>query len=1123
MQKISTYLKQLKFDPKLANSLIAKYISNPRLVILLSLAIIILGVTSYISLPRNLNPEIKIPIVIVSTVLPGAGPKDVESLVTIPIEDSITGLSRVKTVTSISRDSISIVTVQFDSGVDPEKARTDIKSAVDSVSNLPKDAKLPNVQKLDFANQPVWTFALTGGDDLASLTRYARILRDKIKELPSVDKVVTTGLDEQEIQIVIKPETFSSYKLNPQSLAPLISSAISSFPAGSVKTNSSSFTLSIDQDVISVNDVRNLRLNLNGNTISLSDIAQVIERSKPDQAESILASPNKKIERAVNFDVYKTSTAKIDDAVADVRNLTDQSLKSYHGIFAIQTVRNTGEEIDKQFNELIKDFTLTIILVFFTLLIFLGLRQAIVASSSAPLTFLISFVVMKLTSISLSFISLFSLLLALGLLVDDTIVVISAMTSYYRVKRDNSSADFRTGKFTPLQTGLLVWRDFLVAVFTTTITTVWAFLPLLLSTGIIGEFIKPIPIVVSTTLMASFFVAMFVTLPFIIILLKPNIPNRVRILVSVLVGALLIGGFVFSLPKNNLFPIELAAFLVFLIITFLIRQQLIRDLKYRFEKSNFTERSATRLRSISDQGLISLEALSKKYKNLIERILSSKKARIRTIVMVIVFSVFSYLLLPLGFVKNEFFPKSDQDFIFVSLELPSGTSLDRSNQEAVNLLDKLKTTPELEFVTANIGQSFNSQGGIGEGGFNNILFSLKLKNKKFRKLSSIYIGEKLRLEFRDYKNGNLSIIESTGGPPAGADLQIKLFGDDLATLDQYADKLQNYLKTQSGAINIDKSIKPGTSKLVFVPDKDKMSQNNLTADTVGFWLRMFASGFSPNSVKFESDGNEKKDITIRVSSNSQYLENVSSLVIPGTPGQTGDIPISSLGILKLQPNPTLITREDGKRTISVTASVRPGFSVSTMNKQLEKYADSLNLPAGLSWKTGGVNEENQNSVNSILQAMVLSFLLIIITMVIQFNSFRRALIVMLVIPLSISGVFIIFSLTNTPLSFPALIGVLALFGIVVKNSILIVDKIVKNNAVGMSFQESIADGASSRLEAIGLTSMTAIIGLIPITLSDPIWQGLGGAIIAGLTFSGTIMLFFIPVVYYYFFTYGKKR
>jgi HAE1 family hydrophobic/amphiphilic exporter-1 len=294
-----------------------------------------------------------------------------------------------------------------------------------------------------------------------------------------------------------------------------------------------------------------------------------------------------------------------------------------------------------------------------------------------------------------------------------------------------------------------------------------------------------------------------------------------------------------------------------------------------------------------------------------------------------------------------------------------------------------------------------------------------------------------------------------------------------------------------------------------------MGENNISQDQLGLWLRTFASGFTLDTIKLASNGNEDTDITLRMGTGAQKIEDIYSI---GIPSQTGVQPLANLGTIELKPNPTQITREDGKRTISVTAATRPGFNTSELNKDLETFAtNSLNLPNGYSWKTGGVNEQNQESVSSILTAMLLSFLLIIVTMVIQFGSFRKAIIVMLVIPLSISGVFIIFGLTQTPLSFPALIGMLALFGIVVKNSILIVDKIGANQKIGMDFTDSIVDASVSRLEAIALTSVCAIIGLIPITLSNPLWRGLGGAIIAGLTFSGTIMLFFIPVVYYYWF------
>lgn len=1105
----STYLKQLKFDPRLKVSFIAKYLGRIRLSVLILVTIVFLGIASYLQLPRNLTPEIKIPLVIVSAVLPGAGPNDIESLVTIPIEDAVRTVQKIQKVQSTSRDSVSITQIQFENGVDPDKARSDIQAAVDSITDFPGDIQAPKVQKLDFENQPVWTFNLVGSADSASLFRFANILKNNLENVPNVDKVVISGSEDQEIQLLIKPEVIATYNINPMQITGLIKSSIKSLPAGSVITDNSTFSLTIDPAAVSVDDIRNLKINLNGTTLSLGDIVVISDRSKPSQAASYVVTKDTPPNRTVTFDVFKTSGAKIEEAVKAAKKEVDSQIEPYHGEFKVFSVNDTGDRIDKLFNRLQRDFLNTIILVTVILFIFLGIRQSVVSSLTAPIVFFITFLVMNLLGISLSFIAIFSLLLALGLLVDDTIVIISATTAYYR-----------TGKFTPLETGLLVWRDFLLPVLTTTTTTVFAFLPLLISGGIIGEFIKPVPIVVSTTLIASIFTALFITFPAILYLLAPRIPERVSVLLKLSAVFLVVAAFYILVPKDSFTLLEVLAFLIFLFVSFQVRHILYRRFLKATNIKNYAFISSGKLRQYLGKGLISFSVISGAYKRLITRILRSPSIRKKTVIMVIVFSVFSFLLLPLGLVKNEFFPKTDQNVLYITVELPPGTSLEIANKEALNLLNQLKTTPETLFITANVGKTLSGFGGAAQGTTNNILFSIDLIDSESRKTPSSDIANIIRKRFAGYQKGRLLVQEVSGGPPVGADVQIKYFGSDLRILDEYANKTQDYLSKQVGFTNIDKSIKAGTGKIVFVPDKEKLANFGLTQDAVGFWLRLYASGFTADKIKLEGEGSDKQEINIRLSPQAQFVENISSLSIP-TP--MGNIPISDLGTLKLEPNPTLITREDYKRTISVTSAVSKGFSIPAQNAKLGKFADTLRLPTDYSWKTGGANEENQKSINTMLEAMFISFLLIIVTMVIQFNSFRRATVVMLVIPLSIAGVFIIFALTQIPLTFPALIGVLALFGIVVKNSILIVDKIVANQKVGMNFIESISDASSSRLEAIALTSLTAIFGLIPITLSDALWRGLGGAIIAGLTFSGTIMLLFIPVVYFYLFEKESQK
>jgi multidrug efflux pump len=1120
MAQFTTYLQKLKFDPRLNDSFFAKYLRNIRLVLLVFILISLLGVMSYLNLPRVLNPTINIPIVMVSTVLPGASPTDVESLLTVPIEDSLEGIEGVSTMTSTSRDSVSMITLEFETGVNADKAKADVQSAVDGVEDLPEDAQAPQVLKLDFSDEPVWTFTLsnTKGDNL-SLVRFGEKLRDELENIPSIDRVEAIGLDNEEIQVLMDPEKLATYGINPAAVSGALQAGIGSFPAGVIMTDSSTFVLSLDPTVTTVEDIRNIRIKTQGTTVALSDVATVQQRVAPSLSSSYFASNTVAPVETIRFSVFKAKSANITEAVEEAKKLSDELIAPYGSEFMLSSVLNSGQEVDEQFYDLVRDFFIIVGLVFIILFLFLGVRQALVASAAIPLTFLITFIVMDLTGIPLSFIAFFSLLLSLGLLVDDTIVVISAVTAYYR-----------TGKFTPLEAALLVWRDFRTAILTTTLTTVWAFVPLLLATGIIGEFIKAIPIVVSSTLLASFVVAIFITLPVIVVFLKGGLPKRVVVLLRILGLFVIIGIFFAVAPKGAWFVPAFILFIVNLFIYFQVRYVLFRKNNSQLtsrETSKFKEKKeskvAGRFSRYFNQGVIDFTKFEERYRSILFRILAKRTYQIKTVLALITLLVVSFALLPFGFVRNEFFPKSDQEFLFMSLELPSGTSLQTTEKEAIRILDEVRNMDDLEFATVTTRLSFSAESGGFAGANDNVaLITLVLPPLHDREKTSMDISEELRERFANYQKGTLSVVEATDGPPAGSDLQIKLSGDDLRVLDTYATQLENYLKKQSGVTNVSKSLESGTSKVVFVPNYQNMLDAEVTQQQIGLALRTFASGFIlEENAKLQEGSNKSQEIVLRTSSNQQNAQAMNTITV-GT--EEGPVPITSLGSFELRPNPTLISREDGKRTISVSAGVTKGVSVSEKNKALEEFTKSLNLPTGYSWSTGGVNEENQNSVNSILQAMLLSFFLIIVTMVLQFSSFRKAFIVMLVIPLSISGVFILFALTNTPLSFPALIGVLALFGIVVKNAILIVDKINQNLHQEMSFTEAIVDGSASRLEPITLTSFATIVGLIPITLSNPLWQGLGGAIMAGLFFSGTLMLFFIPVVYYLMFykSEGKK-
>ncbi|MFZ1626293.1 MAG: efflux RND transporter permease subunit [Candidatus Moraniibacteriota bacterium] len=1100
------FFDRLHFDESLRTSLIGRYFSNIRTITLITVTLVLAGIATYSTLKKELNPDIQIPTVIVATAFPGAGPEDIEDLVTIPIEDAVSGLSDVTRVTSNSQESFSTIVVEFASSIDPDQAKTDVQNAIDKVNTLPDAAQDPSVEVIDFTNQPVLLFALSAPGNESALPKIADTLLDVIKRLPAVEKANLSYRRDPEVSILLSPEVLKGYGLNIAGIGQRVASTLNSFPGGTIASNATTLSLDQTKSAENVQDLRDIPLPLNGKVVPLGTVAEIKETEKPGSLAASMASQTVSGSRAIFVSVYQTEGSDTRETVDSVREVIENYRTTSSVPFETAYYFNGAEEIDRSFSQLQHDFLVTFGLVFMVLLLFFGIRQSLVTAFAIPFTFLVTFLVMGATGISINFITLFSLLIALGIIVDNAIVVISALASYHR-----------SGKFTPIETALLVFRDFSGVITTTTITTVWAFVPLLLATGIIGEFIRPIPIVVSSALALSAATALFLVIPYMAVFLEGKFPHRVVLLLQTIAFAVTAVGLYFLMPDG---PLKWVFYLLGVIMLFFV---------FRLAHSFFLSVTAwhqTRAGKVwdgfKDRGFLSFDRLSIWYSALIERILSSKRASRLTIILLVVFMFTSYALLPLGFIVNEFFPEDDINTVYVSADLPIGTNQDHARSVVDELMPRFRSLAELDFVLAEIGAGAPTDSNTSATGkdFNHILFTVHLIKAKERTKSSGEIVKELDRKFADWNGGTVTASQLSGGPPAGADLQLKLLGEDLDTLQGLAEKTKTYLQNVPGTSNVSISLSSAGKKLSFTPNEAALAANGLTPSDTALLIRTIGSGYTvKEDVRFNS---EKRDIVIRLTSKEfSSPEDLGRLSVMTPMGK--QIPLLSLGTVSLEKNPTLITREDEERTISISATVAEGYAVTELNKALETFADTeLDLPTGYSWKTGGVNEENNKSVQSILYAMVLSAVLIFATMVIQFNSFRKAAIVLLVIPIAVSGVFIIFALFGIPLSFPALIGVLALFGIVVNNSIIMVDKINKNLDLGLPVREAVVEGATSRLEPILLTALTTIVGLIPITLADPIWQGLGGAIIAGLSFSGIAKLFFIPVIYEMWFDQKKQ-
>ncbi|NCU42423.1 MAG: efflux RND transporter permease subunit, partial [Candidatus Moranbacteria bacterium] len=619
--------------------------------------------------------------------------------------------------------------------------------------------------------------------------------------------------------------------------------------------------------ITSLSELRQTRVSFSGTSYRLSEIAEVSERNTPQNFPAFfLSQENQEVQKAITFDVYKLKSERIDISYEHVQSLVEKELSFYENTFSLHSITSLADDIDEQFSSLFTNFSITILLVFIVLLLFFGLRQAVIASFTVPLTFLGTLFVMDLFSITLNFLSLFSLLLSLGLLVDVTIVIISAITSYYRSER-----------FTPKEAGLLTWRDYGSTLVVTTLTTVWAFFPLLLATGIIGEFIKPIPIVVSATLLSSLFVGLLIILPFMMLFLKPTIPKRVRTLFIILasLGMLTL---VWFFAQSQ--PFSVALFFTLLLLgfpSFIIVQKTLLSLRQSLRKKSFALFFKRKGISLLSDGFFRMDILASHYKRIIFTIITDTSQRKKTLFFVIFLFVFSVLLLPLGLIKNEFFPKENQDFLYVQIDLSEGILSQKTQERSIEIAKNIIQDPSIQEIHIQTSTGMSADGSLGSSSSESSLLTLILKKQNQRDRSSMEIAQSIRQNYAHYPHGRISVMEVSGGPPAGADIQITLLGEKTETLEKFANDISIFLEQTEGVTNVEQSLKGAPPKIVLVPDQDALLHNGYSPEDISIVLETFSRGFEIAKDVSLDDLGETRNIVLRMTPQTTNIKDLGTL------------------------------------------------------------------------------------------------------------------------------------------------------------------------------------------------------------------------------------------------------
>lgn len=1121
----SAYLEKLEFREELRKSWFNFFITNFRVVILLIFLISGWGIYSFLKLPRESNPEVKIPVAVIMDTFPGASPSDVEELVTKKIETDISGVAGINKITSTSANSVSSVNVEFDASQNVEDATRRLRDQLSKIRNdIPDDANDPQVMEISLDDTPIVTFAVTGPYDGFAMRNYAENIQDELEKIPGVRQVDVSGGDEMEFKVAYDPQKLALYGITTDQANQAISATNRAIPAGNFEGNPYDYPVRSDArffDALTLSNIPILHGD-NGSIVYLKDIADVRETSIKKTILSRLSSNGSEPQGSVTIQIVKRVGSSITDTVAQCQKTISNLIKTYPSGIQYQTTMDQADRINKDFNQLTHDFIITLVLVVGILFLVVGLKEAFVAGLAIPLVFFVTFSVMLATGISLNFLSIFSLLLSLGLLVDDAIVVVSATKQY-----------MKSGKFTPEEAVLLVLNDFKIVLTSTTLATIWAFLPLLMASGIIGQFIKSIPITVSVTLFASLLIALMINHPLAAVLERIRLTKNFFLIIILSV----LGGGVFAITRqtDTGFVLAAASFVIIVILLhwYYSRGKIILEENKKIAEQEWDddELIKDKLRTQADHetggfgsrlihGIVPFDWFLPVYEKYLRIILASKKRRIAVIAVTVITFAIAVALPVTGIVKSEFFPASDEDILFISLRAPAGLNLNETDKITQKVEQHLLKYPQIvnfSTLVGNPGQGDRIGGGM-QNNANTASITVELVDKTERHITSYDLADNIRQDLVGIKDATITVDSPSGGPPSGAAFQAQIAGEDLQVLDKIATELKPVLDSIPGVINSDISLKDAPAEYTFSLDPAKMELYNLNALVVGSTLRTAISGTKITTV---IRGNKTIDVNATFQDDKiPTLESIQNLEILNT--QKQPVFIKDVAEIKLNPSVESITRIDQKRTVLLTSGVKATTSSNQVVKEFQdKLAQQYKLPDGYDITYGGENEQNTESVLSIIRAMAIAGILIVSTLIIQFNSFKKAIIVLVTLPLALIGVFIGMAIFGVSLSFPGLIGILALFGIVVKNAIILIDKINLNVRTGIPFKEAVIDAGKSRSEAIFITSVCTIAGIIPITLSNALWTALGSAVIFGLSISSFFTLFVIPVLYITF--VGEKE
>lgn len=1051
------------------------FIDRYRVTYLIIAAIILLGVQAYYVLPREIRPEIVFPYGIVTVTNSGAAPQEMETLITDKIETKLKEIDDIKSIRSSSSNGISTVNIEFQLGSDIDKKVNEMRNKISEIKNeLPDESNEPIVAGFETSDEAIMTLNISGNYDAISLKNISENIQDELEKVDGVSEVTMVGDLEREISIYVDSSRLASYNISMDQIKNAIASSNINTPGGNIELDGMNFNVRTVGEFNEIKDIENTIISVqDGMPIYLKNIASVEDTYKDETSYSQVyekgISKGKEVTPSITLSVTREDNS---DTIA-ISNEIKELLKSSKGKLYPQDVfisitGDTGVTVNDEINNVVGNTISGLVIVIIVLFLFIGFRESIIVAFVIPLSLLCSFVLMKYSGMTFNSLSLLALILALGMLVDNAIVIMENIDGFREKGLDIiNSSKIGTNQVAP-------------AVFASTLTTMAAFLPMSTASGMMGEFLKTIPITVMFAIGSSFLISLIITPALCSRFLdnhkvkinknKEKFEKKRKILSVVLVFVLSLYAFMVD-GKFGLLSWFCA---IIFSVAMYIKQ-------FKFNKNSGSH---------SDLKIIGA------YTNMMDKILKSKAKRAVVAFTATALFCISLLTIPLGILKIELIPTTDSKSLSVNIQTPSGYLLEDTRNVVGEVEKILFDYPEIE----NFVSKIENTGKI----------SIDLVDENKRKRSSMQIIDSIREDVKKIAGAKITVEQAASGPSSGKPISIEIKGEDLDSLSSIADHIQKIMNEIPGTAEVSTSIEDKPPELQIIIDKEKANLLGLNVNNISSEIRKSIQGVEISKLREKQD---EVDIVIRT--NDEEINSINDFEkIYFTASNGEKIKFSQVASLVETKGLNSIAHEDLKRIIKVESNVAKGANSNEIIKVFKAKIKSYSMPDDVEVSFGGESEDIVESFTDMFKDMIFAILLVFIILAIQLNSLSQPMVILSSLPLAVTGALVGLIVTNNNFGLYAFMGIVSLVGIAVNDAIVLVDYTNYLRKNGYELLDAVKEAGKSRFLPVMATSITTIGGILPLALKEPGYAQMGFVLIFGLGVCTVLTLVIIPISYF---------